>query len=84
MHVQLTPEQAKLLEQLVAEGRYSTPAEAIHAGLKLLAQDLAWKADARRKIQEGLDDLKAGRVVDGDKAMEEILEELGRKHRKGG
>lgn len=83
--MQLTPEQAKLLERLVAEGRYSTPAEAIHAGLKLLTQELAWKADARRKIQEGLDDLKAGRVVDGDKAMEEILAEVGRrKGRKGG
>ena len=82
--MQLTPEQAKLLERLVTEGSFSTPAEAVNAGLKLLAQDLAWKADARRKIQEGLDDLKAGRVVDGDKAMEEILAELGRKHRKGG
>lgn len=80
--MQLTPEQAELLARLVTEGRYSTPTEAIHAGLKLLAQDLAWKADARRKIQEGLEDLEAGRVVDGEKVVEEIRRKLKRKYGK--
>jgi antitoxin ParD1/3/4 len=83
MQVQLTPEEAQLLERLMAEGPFASAREALVAGLKLLEQDLAWKADARKKIQEGLDDLKAGRVVDGEKAIEEILGRIGqRKGRK--
>ena len=80
--MRLSPEQKELVERLVLEGRYASAGDAIHAGLKLLELELAWKADARKKIQEGLDDLKAGRVVDGDKAMEEILDELGRRKRR--
>jgi antitoxin ParD1/3/4 len=84
VNVRLTPQEQELVQRLVSDGRYATADAAIHAALRLLEQEEAWKEDARRKIQEGLDDLKAGRVVDGDKAMEEILAELGRKHRKGG
>jgi antitoxin ParD1/3/4 len=82
MNVRLTPEQEELVERLVLEGRYPTVSEAIHAGLQLLERELAWKADARMKIQEGLDDLKAGRVVDGEKAIEEILAKLKRRKRR--
>jgi antitoxin ParD1/3/4 len=82
MNVRLTPEQEELVKRLVFEGRYATASEAIHAGLQLLEQELAWKADARKKIQEGLDDLKAGRVVDGEKAIEQIRKKLRRKYGK--
>lgn len=80
--MRLTPEQEELVKRLVFEGNYATITEAIHAGLRLLEQELAWKADARKKIQEGLDDLKAGRVVDGEKAIEEIRKKLKRKYGK--
>jgi len=80
--VRLTPEQEDLVKRLVSEGHYATAGEAIHASLALLEQELAWKADARRKIQEGLEDLKAGRVVDGEKAIEEILAKLRRRKRR--
>lgn len=80
--MQLTPEEARLLERLMAEGPFASAQEALVAGLKLLERDLAWKADARRKIQEGLEDLKAGRVVEGEKAIEEIRRKLARKYRK--
>jgi predicted transcriptional regulator len=33
-------------------------------------------ADARRKVAEGLADLKAGRVVDSEKAVADILKRL--------
>ena len=82
--MRLTPEQEALVKRLVFEGRFATADEAIHAGLQLLEQELAWKADARKKIQEGLDDLKAGRVVDGEKAIEEIRKKLESKYGKEG
>ena len=80
--MRLTPEQDELVKRLVFEGAYPTASEAIRDGLRLLEQELAWKADARKKIQEGLDDLKAGRVVDGEKAVEEIRKKLKRKYGK--
>ena len=82
--MRLTPEQEELVKRLVFEGHYPTASEAIRDGLRLLEQELAWKADARKKIQEGLDDLKAGRVVDGEKAVEEILDKLHRRKRRKG
>lgn len=80
--MRLTPEQQELVKRLVFEGHYPTASEAIQASLRLLEQELAWKADARKKIQEGLDDLKAGRVVDGEKAIQEILDDLDRRRDK--
>ena len=80
--MQLTPEEARLLERLMAEGPFASASEALGAALRLLEQDLAWKADARRKLQEGLEDVAAGRVVDGEKAIEEILAKVGRRRGK--
>ena len=80
--MRLTPELKELVERLVREGHYASPSDAVHAGLKLLEEELAWKADASTKIQEGLDDLKHGRVVNGEKAIEEIRKSLKRKHGK--
>ena len=74
--MRLTTQQEALVSRLVAEGHYLTASEVIRDGLRLLEQELAWKSDVRRKIAEGLEDVKAGRVVDGEKAIEEILEDL--------
>ena len=74
--MRLTPQQDALVSRLVAEGHYLTASEVIRDGLRLLEQELAWKSDVRRKIAEGLEDVKAGRVVDGEKAIAEILEHL--------
>jgi len=74
--VRLTPQQEALVQRLVAEGQYLTASEVIRDGLRLLEQELAWKADCRRKIAEGMDDLKAGRVVDGEKAIRDVLAKL--------
>ena len=77
----LTTKQEALLKRLMSEGRYSSASAAISAGLELLEQELTWKADARQRIAEGLEDLKAGRVADGEKALQDILDKLDRRQR---
>ncbi|NOT31716.1 MAG: type II toxin-antitoxin system ParD family antitoxin [Planctomycetes bacterium] len=82
MNVRLTAQQEELLRRLVSEGHYLSVGEALQAGLRLIEQDLAWKADARRKLEEGLEDVRACRVVDGEQAIQEILDDLDRRERR--
>ena len=77
--MRLTPQQAELVNRLVSEGRYATPSEVISDGLQLLEREAVWKSDVRRKIAEGLEDVRNGKVVDGEKAIEEILDSLRRR-----
>ena len=80
--MRLTPKEQEFVQRLVSEGRYASAEAALRAAFRLLEQEEAWKEDARRKIEEGLEDLKAGRVVNGEKAMREIREELRKKYEK--
>ena len=80
--MRLTPKEQEFVQRLVSEGRYASADAALRAAFRLLEQEEAWKEDARRKIEEGLEDLKAGRVVNGEKAMREIREELRKKYEK--
>lgn len=79
MNVRLTPQQEAMVERLVTGGQYLTASEVVREGLRLLEQEL-WRRDARQKIAEGLEDLKAGRTVDGETAMAEIRRKLHEKH----
>jgi antitoxin ParD1/3/4 len=79
MNVRLTPQQEQFVKQQVAEGRYLSEAEVIREGLRLLADEMEWRADARRKIATGMEQLRAGQVVDGERAVEEVLETLRRR-----
>jgi putative addiction module CopG family antidote len=76
MNVQLNPEQAEFVKLQVADGRYLSEAEVICEGLRLLADRLEWRADARRKIAIGMEQMRAGHVVDGEQAVEEVLQSL--------
>ena len=80
--MRLTPQQEELVERLVSEGEYSNAGEVIGDGLRLLEQELAWKADCRQKIDEGMEDLKAGRVVNGEQAIRDLLAKLRRDRNK--
>jgi len=79
MNVRLTPQQEEFVKRQVAEGRYLSEAEVIREGLRLLADEMEWRADARRKIATGMEQLRAGQVVDGEQAVEEVLETLRRR-----
>jgi putative addiction module CopG family antidote len=76
MNVRLTPKQEQFVKQQVAEGRYLSEAEVIREGLRLLADELEWRAEARRKVAIGLEQMRAGQVVDGEQAVNAVLASL--------
>ena len=80
MNVRLTLQQEEFVKQQVAEGRYLSEAEVIREGLRLLADELEWRAEARRKVAVGLEQMRAGQVIDGEQAIEEILTNLRQRH----
>ena len=76
MNVRLTPQQEQFVKQQVAEGRYLSEAEVIREGLRLLADELEWRAEARRKVAVGLEQMRTGQVVDGEQAVNAVLASL--------
>ena len=80
MNVRLTPQQLEFVKKQVADGRYLSEAEVIREGLRLLADETEWRADARRKIAIGLEQVRSGLVVEGERAVEEVLENLRKRH----
>ena len=77
MNVSLTPHLEDLVRGLVASGRYNSASEVVREALRLVEereQLRAIKLEAlRRDVQQGLDDLEAGRS--GPLDMEAIKQE---------
>jgi Arc/MetJ-type ribon-helix-helix transcriptional regulator len=73
MTVELSAEDQQLLQRLVDAGEFASLEEALHAAIEG-AQNKhdAWLEYARHSIQEGLDDVVAGRLVDGEEAMKRL------------
>ena len=80
MNVSLTKELEMIVDQKVKSGMYTSASEVIREGLRLLQQrDEIREAKLtalRAEIQKGIDDLEAGRIYDGPRAMAEIKERL--------
>jgi len=76
VNIHLTRELQALIKRKLATGRYGSASEVVREGLRLLADEDELKAEARRKVAEGLADLKAGRVLDGEEAVADILKHL--------
>ena len=64
-NVVLTDHQAKIVEQLVASGRYQNASEVLREGLRLIekqtAEDKARLKALRAAVRVGIDDIEAGR-----------------------
>lgn len=76
MNVRLTPQQQEFVKRQVAEGRYLSDAEVIREGLRLLQEEVEWRAEIRRKVADGVAEAKAGKLVDGQQAIAAILKSL--------
>jgi antitoxin ParD1/3/4 len=72
MNVSLTPELEKMVADTVATGRYNSASEVVRASLRSFQEQEQWNGYLREKISRGLEDLAAGRVVDGDTAMKRM------------
>jgi len=82
MNVSLTPEFEELIRRKLASGMYKNAAEVVREGLRLLAEEDEWKAEVRRKIFQGMKQLRAGQVVDGEQAVDEVVKDLRGRRRK--
>lgn len=83
MTIDLTREQEQLLNQQLAAGHFATQDEAIDEALTLLQRRGDMLKQLHADIQEGLDDLKAGRSTristpEEAKAFAEEIKQRGR------
>ena len=67
-NVVLTEPQDRLVQALVASGRYQNVSEAMRAGLRLLEQEEAQLARIRDDLVEGLAQAVAGDLAEGSGA----------------
>ena len=74
MDISLTPELEKFVEESVASGRYASASELVLDGLRKLEEEQRWLAYAKERIQAGLEDVAAGRIVRGEDFMAELNE----------
>lgn len=70
MNIRLSDEDHAFIDEEVRAGVYKDVDEAIHAGLRLLKSKEGKNAELRRLIQEGIDDVEAGRVIEFESAAD--------------
>ena len=80
MEVTLPPDLQAFVDDMVGEDGYGARGYVIEAGLRLLMAQEAFRrseiARVRALVQEGIDDLDAGRSRDGEEVMLELRERL--------
>ena len=76
MNVRLTPQQREFIKQQVAEGRYLSDAEVIREGLRLLQEEVEWRAEVRRNVADGIAQANAGKLIDGPSAIATVLKSI--------
>jgi antitoxin ParD1/3/4 len=78
MNVSLSPELEHLVEEKVKSGMYNSASEVIRAGLRLLQEQDELRQirlrELKREVQQGLDEIERGEVVDGDEVFQELRE----------
>ena len=73
--IHLSEQDRKFIDEQVKAGVYRNADAVVHASLRLLNSDEGKKAELQRLIQEGLDDVEAGRVHHYD-SEEDFLNDI--------
>ena len=60
--IHLSEQDQKFIDEQVKAGAYRSADDGIHASLRLLNSKDGWKAALQSLVQEGVDDVEAGRV----------------------
>ncbi|MBP0021806.1 MAG: type II toxin-antitoxin system ParD family antitoxin [Cyanobacteria bacterium SBLK] len=88
MSIVLSPEQAEVLELLVKRGGYDSVEVAIDTALGLLADEVslqdsaenpeyvAWVAETRQKIEDGLEQSKQGDYLDAEVVIDRLRDKV--------
>ena len=87
MDVHLKPELEQLIRSKIDSGEYDSPSDVVCEALRLLEERdqllLLQKEEVGRKIDEGLESLRAGKGVDGEAVFDRIEAELDSVERTG-
>jgi antitoxin ParD1/3/4 len=73
VNVSLTNPMEKFVRQKVAVGEYETASEVVREALRLLRhRDEVWKHEVRGKTKDGMDSIRAGRIVSAEQVKMEM------------
>ncbi len=81
-NVVITEHQSRMIDELVASGRYQNASEVLREGLRLIearaARESAKLQALREAVQVGLDDIEAGRstLLATDKELDDFFEAI--------
>jgi antitoxin ParD1/3/4 len=76
IRVTLGAEHESFVQQRVAAGQLASADDLVEEAIRLMQERERSIASVREKIQAGMDSLEAGRWVDGETFMDELLRDL--------
>ena len=80
MHVQMTPELERLLQQQLDTGRYDSVSHVMCDALRLMAEidrdEALRRDDIRSQITQGMKSIRRGDLVDGEALFDRLEAEL--------
>ncbi len=86
MNVSLTPELERYVQAKVESGMYNSASEVVREALRLLVErEMLHESrldHVRRMVAEGLADVDAGRLVDGEETYKKLRRRVPRRRKK--